>query len=212
MDVATGNNALHELVGLFGPSYPDGWSAEIIRLFIARGVSVHARNKAGCTPLIQAASVLNSTSLSALGMRLLLSHGADLNAQDDNGDSALHHLAKRKALTVLQELLDNDDVGHLDPHLLNSEGHTAVDCATIQLAQSADEVGTQRVHRFLITHMALWRKDVRLVLELCLQPVLIPDLDAMVLGYVDGSGAPFPVAATNCAEESGPSAAAALAQ
>ena len=210
VDAATGNNALHELLRLIWPADPDCWSAEIIQMLIARGVSVHERNKAGCTPLVLQASVLDPTSFSACGMRLLLSHGADLNAQDDNGDGMLHHLAKRKAFIALVCLLSGDDVGHLDLHLVNSAGHTPADCAAIQLAQDPTAASAQQMHRLLMTHVAMWRQHVPPIIQSSLRGVLIPDLAAMVMGYIDGSDKPFSVAASDA--EDPPASMAAPAQ
>ena len=131
VDVATGNNALHEMCTLFSLSRVSVWSYKLTERLIYRGVSVHARNKEGRTPLLQLACTSTDEVDSAVGIRLLLAHGADLNAQDGEGNGLLHFLVRDKAEAVLADLLGCDGVNHMDCALRNSAGHTAADLSAI---------------------------------------------------------------------------------
>lgn len=197
VDAATGNSALHVLAPLATAKTP--WVCPLIKLLIDRGVSVHARNKEGCTPLLQIASVLNPTSASAGGMLPLFSHGADLNAQDNDGNSLVHLLVKRKALVVLQNLLSSDQVDRVAWFLANSAGQTATDLAADQLAQrdaapDRDQLDEFWMHRLLLASQKTWTAYSRPIVQGAVESVLVPDLAALVLGYVDGSGQPFSAA------------------
>ena len=186
----------------------------LVELFIAHGVSVHTRNQEGRTPLLQIASLVTPAHTSTAGIHLLLTHGADLNSQDNDGNSLLHLLVKRKALRVLEDLLGGDGVCHIDCLLVNSAGQTAADLAAVQLAQQI--VGNHDLawlHRLVLTYQKTWTACSRPILQRCVEVVLVPDLAAIVLGYVDGDGKPFSTATDpKDAEKNSESAAAAPAQ
>ena len=131
VDAATGNNALHEMLRLFCLHNVSGWDYKLAETLISRGVSVLARNNEGRTPLLQYAASRTRWQNSADGLRLMLKYGADLNAQDGDGNGLLHFLVREKAEAVLEDLLGGDGVGHLDCHLVNSAGHTAADLSAI---------------------------------------------------------------------------------
>ena len=164
VDAATGNNALHEMYSLFGLVDPHQWDYELAELLITRGVSLHQRNKKGRTPLLQAAaSDFQDKVTTACGMRLLLSHGADLNAQDNDGNGVLHHIVRKGDLAVLEDLLGGGGVSHLDHFLRNSAGQTAVDLASIRLAQQADNSANspvKRIHQLMTAQSSIWTKHV----------------------------------------------------
>jgi hypothetical protein len=198
VDAATGNNVLHEVAPLVPPSTATPWIFGLVELFIAHGVSVHTRNQDGRTPLLQIASLVTPAHTSTAAMRLLLTHGTDLNVQDNEGNSLLHLLVKSKALRVLEDLLGGDGVGHADCLLVNFAGQTAADLAAVQLAQlNADGGGAEAaaglvwLHRLVLTYQKTWTACSRPILQRCVEAVLVPDLAAIVLGYVDGGGKPF---------------------
>ena len=214
VDAATGNNALHELGSLFLLDSVNGWGYRLAELLVAYGISVHARNKKGRTPLLQWAATSFSNEPTARGLQLLLAHGADLNAQDGDGDGLLHHLVKNAAFTMLEDFLRVKEVGHLDCHLVNSAGQTAADLAAIQLMKLADssvDSPQKRIHRLMMAQTAMWAKHTRPTLLLSLESALpVTDVAKLALGYVDGSGLPFdkPVEAES-AEQAEPAAATA---
>lgn len=199
VNAATGNNALHEICAFFVLATSTSWSSRLAQAFITRGVSVHARNKRSRTPLLVYAATSGKDMRSANGLRLLLTHGADLNAQDDDGDGLLHHLARGQALGVLEDMCTGGGAG-LDYALLNSAGQTAADLAAIKLVETdsdTDEslVRARRIHRLLLAQTALWTTHSRPVLLRCLDGMLpVTDVAKLVLAYVDGSGPPFSAA------------------
>ena len=220
VDAKTGNNALHDMCRLFALGRAHGWAFKLFKLLIDRGVSVHARNHAGRTPLLQRGAKCNSESHhSNDGMRLLLSHGADLNAQDGDGNGLLHLmiLCGAAAETRLTDLLGGGGVAHFDYALRNNAGQTAVDLAAIRLAEQADsgaDSPEKRIHRLMMTQRSMWIKSARPLLLRCLESALpVTDVAKLALGYIDGSGAPFTSAdEAESDEDVQPAAAAAAAQ
>ena len=209
VDAKTGNNVLHRMCAMFELAAATGWHFKMAHAFVTLGVSVRTRNKKGRTPLLEYAATAATRTKSANGLRLLLLHGADLNAQDSDGDGVLHHLARRQALGVLEDLCAGSGVGHLDYALLNAVDHTAVDVADFALMDAAESSGNSeteetegekragRIRRLLLAQTALWTKHIRPVLLRCLDGVLpVADMAKLVLVYVDGSGPPFAAAAS----------------
>ena len=90
VDPSTGNNALHEMCGTFDLNF--GWPCNLLEQLIARGVSVHTRNTQGRTPLLEYSFTSVPKQSSAVAIRLLLDCGADLHAQDVDGNGVLHLL------------------------------------------------------------------------------------------------------------------------
>ena len=65
---------------------------EAVKLYLAAGTDVNARNDLGRTALIGAAGVDSSSPWSGKGeevTRLLISKGADVNARDNDGQTAM---------------------------------------------------------------------------------------------------------------------------
>jgi len=193
VDPKTGNNALHQTCRLFCFFMADqcGWRYELVKQFIAHGVSVHTRNKAGRTPLLEFAATALLVD-SAVPMRLLLAHGADLNTQDKKGNSVLHCLIKADAVELLKDLCAGDEVSRLDCFISNSSGQNPFDLVAERLAKHPDDQRTQDFHRVLKdAQTALWDKHTRPVLQLHLNQVLaVPDLAELALGFIDGSSRP----------------------
>ena len=214
VDAATGNNALHEMCRHFTLDDQSSWTYDLAQLLICRGVGVHARNKKEHTPLLEFASFCGSTEGSACGLQLLLAHGADLNAQDGDGDGLLHHLVKRKAKTLLEDLFGGDTSisSHLDHALRNNAAQTAADLAAVKLAQLEDsnaDSPEKSIHRLMMAHATMWIKHVRPVLLCCLEAALpVTDVAKLALGYVDGSGPSFGIAAKADSDEEAEPAAA----
>ena len=214
----TGNNALHEICTLLNLGSVANRSYKLFELLVDRGVSVHARNKKGRTPLLQrAAGSTPARFRSNDGMRLLLSRGADLNAQDNYGNGVLHHLIRRQAESSLEDLLGGGGVAHLDYALRNGAGQTAVDFAAMRVEEqtgSSSASPAKRIHRMMMTQTALWTKHTRPLLLRCLESALpVTDVAKLALGYIDGSGLPFVTAAEEgeSDEQAEPAAAAAAA-
>jgi ankyrin repeat protein len=197
---AAGNNALHELCRLFTLTVRDEYDCKLAEQLIELGVNVHARNQKGRTPLLEYAAT-SATVRSADGIRLLLAHGADLNAQDGDGNSALHHIVKTGALLLLEDLLDGSDARCLDLWAVNRAGRTAVDAANFAGSAAAGAA------QLLQTQLIAWKQSVQPLLLDAFNALLIPDLAAVVMGYLDGSGLPFRPSADQADADSGAAAA-----
>ena len=202
VDVATGNNALHELCRLFTLSPRSGYSYKLAKQLIALGVSVSARNQKGRTPLLEWAASSTSSVRSAIGLRLLLAHGADLNAQDDERNGVLHHIVKKGALLLLEDLLGGSEARFLDLWAVNRAGRTAVDATNFEGSDAANSA------QLLQTQLTAWKQSVRPLLLDAFSALLIPDLAAIVMGYLDGSGPPFAPPADQADADAGAAAAA----
>ena len=216
VDAATGNNALHELCSYFTISPRSDYDYTLAEQFIARGVDVHARDSKGRTVLLKSASVLSFSNVSTDGLRLLLAHGADPNAQDGDGSSVLHHLVRNRSATVLEAWMSGDGSGLLDLHLVNSTGQTAFDLAATQPdwgGMSGADGPQKRTHRLMAAQKYEWVKHVRPVLLCCLKAALpVTDVAKLALGYIDGNGLPFAAAVEAESDEEAESAVAAAAQ
>ncbi len=103
--------------------------ADIVDLLLAARANVAARNESGATALIQVASLghpvtprtpINRTADMSIAKRLL-DRGADVNAQDDQGWSALMFAVQRGDVAMVSLLLD----AGADPHLQTALGDTA---------------------------------------------------------------------------------------
>ena len=88
----------------------------LMRLLLKLGADPKLRNTDNCTPLLAAAGVgVISNGEEAAGteaevieaIRLLLKRGADINAVDDNGNSAMHGAAYKSWNKLVQFLADN---------------------------------------------------------------------------------------------------------
>lgn len=214
VDPATGNNVLHEMCRFFALRSLRGWDCKLFKLLIAHGVSLCARNKQGRTPLLLCAAdtFISASCRSTDGMRLLLSHGAGLNAQDGDGNSVLHLLVLDGAKARLEDLLGGGGVAHFDYALRDNAGQTAVDIAAIRLARQANSSAgsAKRIHQLLMAQTALWVRHTRPQQLHCLESALaVTDVAKLALGCIDGSGPPFTAAEkANSDEEAEPDAAA----
>jgi len=190
---ATGNNILHDLLGRVVPGSPtDNWVYSVIEALVQHGVDIHSRNKQGFTVALVAAKTLNAKNhSSACSLRLLLQHGADINAQDQDGNTLMHHLIHNKVLRVIQNLIEEADVGALDLFVLDGAGHTLADLAAFKHAEEPHDRNAQQIHRLLCAQTQTWYSRIRPVVLSFLAEPLIPDLARLVLEYLDGSGRKF---------------------
>jgi len=115
---------------------------QMMRVLLEHGADPSIPTKNGTTPLMALAG-LNWVEISSLGtenetiegMKLLLARGADVNATNANGETAMHGAAQRGADRVVQFLADNG--ARLD--VKNKEGRTPMDEARGQADTSAED-------------------------------------------------------------------------
>jgi uncharacterized protein len=92
----------------------DRADAPFMRLLITLGADPHLPNAEGTTPLMAAAGLGTANPLEEAGtepealeaVQLLLDLGADINAVDDNGNTAMHGAAEGFFPTIVQLLAD----------------------------------------------------------------------------------------------------------
>jgi ankyrin repeat protein len=111
----------------------------LMRLLIERGANPNLTTKNKTTPLMLAAGLewrdiasLGTEDESIEAMKICLEHGADVNAVNDLGETALHGAAQRGADRVVQFLADQGAT--LDAK--NKEGRTPMDEAIGQLEET----------------------------------------------------------------------------
>ena len=122
-------------------------------------------------------------------MRLLLEHGADLNAQGRDGNGVLHYLIQSDAVKLLEDFCTGDEVSQLDCFIGNSSRQNPFDLVADRLVKDPTDEQAQDMHRVLKNaQTTLWYKHTRPVLQLHLNQVLgVPYLAEMALDFIDGS-------------------------
>jgi ankyrin repeat protein len=96
----------------------------LVGLILSQGalVNLNSCDQAQVTALHLAVS-LDDESMAERCVRLLLSHGAELNAPDSEGGTALHIAVQRGSLLLVNCLVQSGG----DPHLKNGRGLSAMD-------------------------------------------------------------------------------------
>ena len=122
-----------------------GGDPEMMQLFAGRGADAFVKNAKGTTALMAAAGLdmLNpnedsGTIADGLAcLRIALKQGADVNAANDEGDTALHGAAYRGSPEIVQILVDNG--ARLD--VRNKAGWTPIQIA------NGDNAGLQNIQK-----------------------------------------------------------------
>jgi ankyrin repeat protein len=96
-------------------------SLKAARVLIEAGADLSLANNEGVQPLMLAAMKKNGEFM----VSLLISHGARINATDQNGDTALHHAAQAGRLPSVRVLLN----AGANLKLINRRGYTPEECA-----------------------------------------------------------------------------------
>jgi hypothetical protein len=122
-------------------------------------------------------------------IKYLLEKGANINARNKLGDTALHRAVWRGHLSTVQILLDCPDI---DVGILNHQGHMALDLARDpvigELVQSYEAPDSPIEGRTSCSHILFWRRFSRLSLPFSLMRTsLLTHLsqDYIMEGYSD---------------------------
>ena len=124
-------------------------------------------------------------------VKLIQSSDLDINAQDWQGDTFLHHLTDRHAITLLHQLGEHGLLARIDPFVVNAKGQTPLQLAqrlAVDVRGHPVNCNETRQAVFLLT--SAWRRDVRPLLKHLVEAhlALIHDLAELVLEFVDGGG------------------------
>jgi uncharacterized protein len=95
-------------------------------------VNQNADNKSKATPLHLAAAFREEVTAAAICEKLI-ENGAELNAKDADGQTALHHAVARGSLLLVATMIEAGG----DPYLKDSQGRSPMDLAKDLATESA---------------------------------------------------------------------------
>ncbi len=135
--------------------------AEVVKVLLAKGADPKLTTKSGITPLMAAAGLgtkeedttgRKKTDAEAIAsIKLCLDAGADLNAVDGQGDTALHGAAQKGADQIVQFLVDHG--AKMD--IKDKKGRTPLDAANGLMGNGGFDGSRRDVHESTV---ALLRK------------------------------------------------------
>lgn len=141
--VYAGDTALHIAAASHVP--------ELVAMLLDHGADVHVRNRRGAAPLHYAAdgnpaSTRWNPSAQVATMTLLIQAGADPDATDKSGVSALHRAVRNRCAAAVAALLD----GGADATRPNGSGSTPLSLAEGTTGRSGSGSGPAREQQRLI--------------------------------------------------------------
>jgi hypothetical protein len=184
-----GKDALALLVCKVIPKAVDHWSYLLAEALLDRGADVNTRFTAGWTPLIHwcAEGSWDANAEAACGPLLLPSCGADIDARDDEGWTAVHWMAVHGHYLMCKALADAGWIMMADLTLVTPGGETPLQIAQRKLGSDDTSPDRRGICSLLREHARLWKEEVRPLLHQWLShSLLLPDVADIVLSYVDG--------------------------
>jgi ankyrin repeat protein len=136
------------------------WSHQLTEALFTCGADINTRFNGGRTPLIEWASWTKESACVAPYF-LLLERGANIDAQDDTGKTALHWLAWHTHFGILQKLADAGWLAAADLTLLDNAGETPLQIAQRWLRAVPSDVKRRSACDLLREHEALWTNMAR---------------------------------------------------
>ena len=144
--VYAGDSALHVAAA--------GYRVELVRALIAAGADVGVSNRRGAQPLHYAADGQpDGTNWNPPGqaatIAYLIEAGADADAVDGSGVTALHRAVRTRCAGAVKALLD----GGADPRRTNRSGSTPTTLATRNTGRSGSGSAAARAEQAEIIHL-----------------------------------------------------------
>ena len=133
-EVEAGRAKIAEMLNVNRPSKPQGvandvWEAvfigdlKVVKQAITDGMDVNARNPQFGEPILSTAALMGHTEV----MAFLLEKGADINARNRDGNTALHAAAFLGRADAIELLLEHG----VDVNIRNNQGSSAIDSAQL---------------------------------------------------------------------------------
>lgn len=123
----------------FAAEHSSSNGIQILKILLAHGAKVDARNHIRQTPLFSAA-IYDS----APAAKVLLAHGAEVNARQDGGRTPLHWAAINGYCDVARVLIEN----HADIEAQASNGETPLSLAVWEMKDSKKQKDTALIKQY----------------------------------------------------------------
>jgi hypothetical protein len=186
--LCNGSNTLHLLTDLCVPLGNDSWPAALAAALLDRAPDDLDRRggEDSLTPLLRWSLDFpgDDSRERACGPLLLLARGANLEARDSEGRTALHHLLHAERFIALAEVLE-----HISAETLAAvrDGKGIPFRQSFMQTASSSSASRTKVEKQLDHLIEWWQRLERPArLHLLSDDHLIPDVAHLVLSYLDG--------------------------
>jgi hypothetical protein len=152
-----------------------------------RGCEVDKRDEStGRTALLAQAAIHQvGVTYSAWGLLLLLERGADIDAQDLAGNTAMHYLAMRSKAEALRGIAEAGWMDGTNPTLCNKEGKTALQVAQLKQTSLERSAEAEVLALLQLQHDMRPERAEIMLNSLCDNTPLVPDLARLVIACIE---------------------------